>query len=461
MTHHIRQQYLHLELSASEPEGQRMQQLIPDIFYEKLLPALEKVFDQSVPADRLLKIDRLDIDAGSIPLDRVDKDLTEAVLKELTRIFHEEGYNRTPDQESVQSNGVVLKNSHENTVDIFFYFLETGSLPWNTGLPDSKPLHEVVIEAVREIMKGGGIHLFNKNLRKSLSDQGALVRLGNQFPSAFHAELLSLIAPPVSGLSRTILSSGEMQQFSAPARDTFIKSIITAAFTYFSGTESPSGEGFRSYLLSTVPEKQDEQPSIKRMLNSGTKHKNNKSGQETLQKIQKPTTDIVPEMDPVYIRNAGLILLHPFLPSFFEDLRVANGDDMLSPEKALQLLGYLVTGNLKTPEYDLFLPKILCGIPVTKPLAGECTVSEQESAEGIVLIDAVIGHWEALRDTSADGFRGSFLYRPGKLSRSKSEGWILQVETRTWDILLDQLPWGISLIGLPWMKEVLSVEWNY
>lgn len=458
MTHHIRQHHLYLELSGTEPDGQLMQQLIPDLLYEKLFPALEKVFDQSVPAGKLLKIDRLDIDAGSIPIDHMDKELTGVIIREMARVLKEMSSIQTTEQNP--DGHVVMQNSDENTSGIFLYFLETGKLPWHFSLTDKKPLNEVVIEAVRDIMKGSNNHLFINKIKQTLSDKSALLRLGNQFPETFLTELLNLIAPSVSELSGKILSSGEMNQFSVAARDAFTKSILAAAFSYFSYAESPSGDGFRSHLLRTFPEIQGVTPTLKKLLNSGAKQENRKSGQDILNFL-KPIPEILPDTEPVYIRNAGLILLHPFLPGFFESLHVSQDAELLNPEKAMQLLGYLVSGHHKTPEYELVLPKILCGIPVNKPLMTDNPVDEQESAEGITLLKAVIGHWEALRDTSPDGLRGSFLYRPGKLSRSEEDGWVLQVESRSWDILLDQLPWGIAMIKLPWMREMLRVEWNY
>jgi len=459
MTHHIRQQHLHIELSGTEPDGQLMQRLIPDLLYEKLFPALEKVFDHAVPADKLLKIDRLEIDAGSIAIDRMDKDLAGAVIREMERVLKE--VSSIPVMEQKPEGNVVIENNHDNTSGIFLYFLETGCLPWHADLPEKRLQDEVLIEAIREVMKGNGNRQFIEKIRQTLSGPHAIVRLGNQFTKSFLMELLSLIAPEVSRLSGKILSSVEMHQFSVATREAFTKSIIAASFTYFSNAESPSGGGFNAYLLSTLPEQHAGMPSLKKLLNSGVRQGNRNPVENTGKIFGKPPADFVTDSDPVYIRNAGLILLHPFLSRFFEGLNVAKDEKLNHPEKALLLLGFLVTGNLNTPEYDLVLPKILCGIGVNQPLMADISINVAESDEGIALLKAVVGHWEALRDTSPDGFRGSFLYRPGKLSQSEEGGWILQVETRTWDILIDQLPWGISMIKLPWMKEMLRVEWNY
>jgi hypothetical protein len=156
---------------------------------------------------------------------------------------------------------------------------------------------------------------------------------------------------------------------------------------------------------------------------------------------------------------AGVVLLHPFLPRLFAVLGIATEDKLLQPERALALLHFLTTGQRVAPEYDLLLPKFLCNVPLDMPVKSriELTVSEEE--EAVAMLEAVVRHWSALGDTSIDALRGSFLVRPGRLSRRGSDD-VLQVEARSYDILLDQLPWGIGLIQLPWMEKILWIEWR-
>jgi hypothetical protein len=161
----------------------------------------------------------------------------------------------------------------------------------------------------------------------------------------------------------------------------------------------------------------------------------------------------------IYVRNAGMVILHPFLPRFFETLGIAAEDKLLQPERALWLLHFLTTGQLTAPEYELMLPKILCTVPLETPVESDVVLTETEQREANTLLEAVIRHWKALKSTSPDGLRGTFLVRHGKVSPRDGD-WLLQVEAKTWDVLLDQLPWGISVIRLPWMNPVLWVEWR-
>jgi hypothetical protein len=162
----------------------------------------------------------------------------------------------------------------------------------------------------------------------------------------------------------------------------------------------------------------------------------------------------------IYIENAGLVILHPFLPRFFEALDITAGDKLLEPERALGLLHFLATGQPLAPEYELVLPKILCNVPLKTPVAFDPALTAEEKEEASALLQAVIRHWEVLRNTSSDGLRGTFFIRPGKLSLRDNGDWLLQVESNSFDILLDQLPWGISMIRLPWMDKMLYVEWR-
>ena len=177
-----------------------------------------------------------------------------------------------------------------------------------------------------------------------------------------------------------------------------------------------------------------------------------------------PTTKTVFQaadiQEGIYIENAGLILLHPFLPQFFTALGIANEDQLIQAERALCLLHFLTTGLLIAPEYELTLAKILCNVPLEMPVESDMELSESEREEAEALLNAVIHHWDALRNTSIGGLRGEFLLRFGKLSMRDGD-WLLQVEAKTVDILLNQLPWGISMIKLPWMQRMLWIEWDY
>lgn len=163
-----------------------------------------------------------------------------------------------------------------------------------------------------------------------------------------------------------------------------------------------------------------------------------------------------------YINNAGLILLHPYLSFFFDALELREGNqfrDEAAQHRAVQLMGYLAHGEEDIPEYDLVLPKLLCGILPAEPVRRFIPLTEAEKTEANELLAAVISHWNALGNTSPDGLRGNFLLREGKLEW-KEEEWQLYVTQHAYDMLLNRLPWGISVVGLSWMPWLIKTVWT-
>ncbi|MFK8186367.1 MAG: contractile injection system tape measure protein, partial [Phormidesmis sp.] len=156
---------------------------------------------------------------------------------------------------------------------------------------------------------------------------------------------------------------------------------------------------------------------------------------------------------------------HPFLKIYFDDIGLLTEDDLANEfrneyaqQQAIALLHYLATGQTNAPEYDLVLPKLLCGWPLNEPVASDLQLPSSAFAEGEKLLEAVINYWDALKNTTADGLREGFIQRQGKLTYT--DDWKLRVEQQAIDILLSRLPWGISMVKLPWMPTVLVVEWT-
>ncbi len=157
--------------------------------------------------------------------------------------------------------------------------------------------------------------------------------------------------------------------------------------------------------------------------------------------------------------NAGLVLLHPFIPQLFGACGVLAKDELREPERAAALLHWLATGREEVHEFELGFVKLLLGLRPETPLqAGEGLLGAREREEGAALLGAVIGHWKALRGTSVDGLRVSFLQRRGAL-RDEEMGWRLQLEPEAFDVLLGHLPWGFATVKLPWMTRPLYTDW--
>ncbi len=168
----------------------------------------------------------------------------------------------------------------------------------------------------------------------------------------------------------------------------------------------------------------------------------------------------LPTGEDIAITNAGLVILHPFLKYFFEGLGLMANDQFVddhSANKGIHLLQYCANGMSDTPEEQLLLNKILCGIPPSAPVPRHAELTDLEKEECEHLLKTVLSQWTILKTDSPDALRTTFLNREGMLSNES--GWTLKVQRNTIDILLDRLPWSISLIKLPWNKEIIYVEW--
>ena len=164
----------------------------------------------------------------------------------------------------------------------------------------------------------------------------------------------------------------------------------------------------------------------------------------------------------LYIANAGVVLVGPYLPRLFSMLELTNEGAFLSlscAQRAVHLIQYIVTGATLTPEPMLVLNKILCGLAISEPVALDIDLRAQERAAIEEMLEAIIAHWKAIGRTSIAGLRESFLQRGGRLVRG-DESWQLRVESKCFDMLLDRLPWGYGMVKYPWMKRVLHVDWR-
>jgi hypothetical protein len=175
---------------------------------------------------------------------------------------------------------------------------------------------------------------------------------------------------------------------------------------------------------------------------------------------QKPTLN--KDGLEIFVQNAGLILLHPFLPYLFDGLDLLNKEKRFTDEyrafRAVHILQYLATNETATPEHELTLNKIMCGIEPDEPIPLDVQLTEAEKEECINLLHVVLERWEALKTSKPEVLQEGFLTREGRLS-FKGNGWNLFIERTTLDIMLDKLPWSISMIKMPWRDDLIYVEW--
>lgn len=179
---------------------------------------------------------------------------------------------------------------------------------------------------------------------------------------------------------------------------------------------------------------------------------------------QQPQFASKTSSSPILVPHTGLVILHSFIqPLFVNRGIIAPGaKEIAEPAlpRAAALIHFMATGRTEIFEFELGFVKLLLGLtPETSLSVAEGLLDDADREEVEGLLDSAISYWSALKSTSRDGFRASFLQRKGLL-RSESDGWRLQVERASFDMLLGHLPWGISIVKLPWMPKPIHVDWE-
>ena len=181
---------------------------------------------------------------------------------------------------------------------------------------------------------------------------------------------------------------------------------------------------------------------------------------EGIKKLDSITTEI-DESDSIFIENAGLIILWPFLNRLFDKLALLDGKIFINQEsqqKAILLSAYLVTGDLDIKESDLILNKLICGAPLNMFVDVNLPLDQFELDLCESLLKGVLQNWDKLNNSSIRALRDTFLIREGVLRKSNTN-YDLIIKKKPLDVLLNTLPWNISMIQTSFMKNRILVEW--
>ncbi|MGV3589273.1 MAG: contractile injection system tape measure protein [Adhaeribacter sp.] len=481
--HVIQKHIVELEI-PDEPDAFKWHRRVSQLVHEKLVPALDQIFDRSVGPWQVLEVDRLALTIHLRHEQLFEQQFTAEVIKALESELQ---------QYKTSVSDKPLLTRPESNFKAFLYFLQHGYLPWWTEFSNPKEMEQKVLEALQVVPAA----VSKAALKSGLVNIGAVERLINQFSTNLLEAFVALFVPQqviydlevlrkvwFKARAMAQISSNQIQEAWRQAQVYFIWASITEepvmtdlANRLFLAVQATHPHLFTpNFLLEFIRLYRpiypgwSLSPEVGAVLNRPVPEIN-----KTLNRIEKNSDPIKeltdtfvsdsektgPEETPeIYVANAGLILLAPFLPAYLQACGVAEEEKLIYPLVAAHALQYLVTGRTQTPEYELALNKILCGLPLTEALPLEIELTEVIQTEARQLLESVIQYWSALKYTSVEGLQESFLQRSGKLSQKPDGDWLLQVEQKSYDILLEQLPWAYSMVKLPWMPTLLWVEYS-
>ncbi|RQS65774.1 hypothetical protein DID96_25445 [Burkholderia sp. Bp8963] len=478
--HIIRREIVELVVTGTEADGFALQHAVAELCRDWLTPALDAAFSRVVPSDEHWSFERLDVDVGCFTLETLESDFVAAVATAVEKQINER--STWPVGFASETGRAMQRRTDGQSIhEALLDFLATGALPWWFHLPAGQTFEQVLIESWRET---GPPAALSPALIDLIGAPVARLRLVRQFSTQLIEELLASQPFPVAQAVRDFRAHVDLREaVEEPSHDPSRSSIDRqwqAVFAVLASRQPVTVERLvDEWTRAASP---DAASPGERALRPGATTLTGSAGPVASSEVARPAENadggrhVAPraaampgalEMsarpidldEGVFIDCAGVVLLHPFLPTLFERIGVAAGDKLLAPDRALALLHFLATGATRAPEHALVLPKLMCGLPPDALADAPVELTEAETTEAEQMLKAVIGHWGALSDTSPDALRGTFLTRPGKLSMRGDDD-LLQVEPQSFDVLLDQLPWGIGTILLPWMTRFLWVEWR-
>lgn len=384
-------------------DGLSLQNRIADLFYEKLLPQMELLFDEFANDEYLISFETLTLDCGVLSHQHWEEEWIAEAVRSLRK-------------ELLAAHKIKKENASkaDKSLDDFLYFLQTGRLPWNSTVVSINELAQIERDSV----------FLKKLIALIQEEQKAADRLVYHFSEAFVKNIITLLIEEKKGSIAADLDWKNMKLDQKNVQSGLIKMLCKVN----NKTQELVAEDARNVSIND---------------NTRERKKN------------------VIEPECIYVHNAGLILLHPFLEELFStlDLRTEqHWNNDLSAHTAAIVLEYLISGSEEYAEFNLPLNKILCGLTIEEVVIATAPLSQEMKEECDNILQVVIQYWSVLKNTGIDTLRETFLQRHGKLTEVEN-GWLLQVEQKTVDVLLGQLPWGISVVKLPWMNRMLFTEW--
>jgi hypothetical protein len=475
-THIVHKQKVDLKIARSE-NSFALQERVSYLMQQELPKKMEMIFDELVPADEIIRIDKLHLDLKTIDTKDFEKEFEERLIEELKGALSKIKKNIS------QTANAVVTNRQASLLHSLLYFLEHGYLEWFDSVKQIQAWEQEILNQFSEKEWEYFLDWLRKNCK--INDR-IIERLVLQFSDYFLKQVVSK-----TGLSSLDTAYEDLffilQTLSKNAKEDNRNLLWKNALHVLLLQEKNDQFGFEilKHILNDKSELQKEFFAANKMeiigklkttavrdafekIISFFEEKTNENifiSEENVAEQQeisnsKPKKEKL-EDGVAYVQNCGIVILHPFLEMYFTELGLTAEKQFINDDahkRAVLLLHYLATGETEVAEFNLVLQKILCGLALEETLTTTIELSEKEVAESGNLLRSVMNYWPPLKNTSVAGLQQTFLQRDGKVSQTEN-GWLLRVEQKTVDILLGKLPWGFSTLQLPWMENILSIEW--
>lgn len=427
-----------------------------------MLPQLERELKNRFPGNQSVRHEKLSLEFTARSVGEIEDLLIEQLPAELISTVSYKTIQQTVQgsekadfakagNESVAADDAASVSSTEKILNNFILFLGHGKQEWYVSQEQNYLDEILLIETIRGSERKIWLPLFRVLAESPL----AIERLFCQFTDNFCHFIITHFST-IAGITAIKTPGSPLieEQISIQPGKVSLKQLLKIL-----AVEITTKEDFSSPVITGI-NKLLQKPGTGNNLPAGIRD------HEYPIPVQASTGEALTdqkdeETGGIYVRHAGLILLHPFLQYFFKTLGLLGEEEFAgkdSKETAVHLAYFLATGNEQPYEHELVFEKYLCAWPQGIPVNRFVTLTDKMKQEAEQLLKAVIHHWKVLKNSSPDGIREGFLQRNGKLILAEQQHKLI-IEKNSIDILLDQLPWSHSIITLPWLKKVLYIEW--
>ncbi|WP_297087445.1 contractile injection system tape measure protein [uncultured Draconibacterium sp.] len=504
--HIINRVFVEVETS-SEQEANWVKNNSGSFFQDDVLPSVERLFER-YDLGQTFRFEKLKLAVHAetaTDLESIRQAIESQLENKLLQLRNAKNFEQEMANVEGQTESFITKNERSNEgkwidpdadeQEVFLYFLLTGNLPWHARRNQietlgSKENWKIVIKSDK----------FREKLLSTFQQNKIATR---RFVLQFSAELVIHTLKSFGLIKSSTKLSNFLKKVPENSSQLFLEAFVLQLFRHEVGEElwfrclailiqhNPLGideisedvVGLKKQMTEIVPKR-----LINLLFSDKIEQRISKlePGQHnSIEKWAKMDSKL-PENNPTIkgeafvnfesekgseveeasncsglVDNAGMILFHPFIKTFFEHNGWLNPDNSIQEKykmHAVQALHYCATGKVNFFEADMIFEKFLCNVPLNQPLSAKSLLSKEEKQEADLLLLAVVKNWKALKNTSANGLRQLFVHRQGKLT-THDQNYKLTVERKVQDVLLEKLPWNISIVKLPWKKELIFVEW--
>lgn len=143
MRHIIKKQVMDLHVDQ-KLDGFDIQHRMSALYYEKILPALEKIFDALSDENTVLCVDKLKIDLGHIDASEINE---KSRIDQFITDIEEQLFAQLKFTSSTSTTEIIRQHKSLSIFKQWLYYMQRGYLPWNAEGP-TKDWNETVLETL-------------------------------------------------------------------------------------------------------------------------------------------------------------------------------------------------------------------------------------------------------------------------------------------------------------------------